>query len=351
MYFKNIILSATILLVLQGNAFAESFNAGVQAYQRAEYEKALTIWKTHAEQGNKVAQMLIGSMYAYGEGVERNDKEAVKWFTLSAKNGYARAQFNLGVMYENGWGVEKNIDTALYWFKQAASQGRDDAKQKLNKHIKENNTASADKPLETANGEVVKPESSDKGPQAIKPVQIANKLPPASTTEKTSDNVADATTTDKHITSSTTLPTSRENAGNTNPAPVIEKNNTERIALLIDTRPSEKKHSAKPATARLDNTAEPDQQTGWLYQQQTDHYTIQLASHRDRQVLEDFIKDITISETYQIVSTKRSNRVTYSLVYGAYADINAAQQAIELLPPAWKKYVPWIREIRTVVQQ
>ena len=69
-----------MLLALQITApvVAANFNDGVRAYQRADYAKALAIWKEQAENGNKVAQMLVGSMYAYGEGTSRDDKEAVK---------------------------------------------------------------------------------------------------------------------------------------------------------------------------------------------------------------------------------------------------------------------------------
>ena len=36
-------------------------------------------------------------MYASGEGVPEDDKEAVKWYRLAAEQGYAQAQYNLGL--------------------------------------------------------------------------------------------------------------------------------------------------------------------------------------------------------------------------------------------------------------
>jgi uncharacterized protein len=41
-------------------------------------------------------------MYATGEGVPKDDAEAVKWFRKAAEQGHAKAQFNLGAMYDNG---------------------------------------------------------------------------------------------------------------------------------------------------------------------------------------------------------------------------------------------------------
>ena len=34
-----------------------------------------------------------------GEGVPKNDAEAVTWYRKAAEQGYANAQFNLGYMY------------------------------------------------------------------------------------------------------------------------------------------------------------------------------------------------------------------------------------------------------------
>ena len=41
-------------------------------------------------------------MYAKGEGVSQDYKEAVKWFRMSAEQGHAAAQSNLGTMYGTG---------------------------------------------------------------------------------------------------------------------------------------------------------------------------------------------------------------------------------------------------------
>ena len=70
-------------------------------------------------------------MYAFGQGVEKNEAEAFNWFKQSASRGVAQAQFNLGVFYENGTTVNKNIDLAKSWYRKAADQGLLEAKQRL----------------------------------------------------------------------------------------------------------------------------------------------------------------------------------------------------------------------------
>jgi TPR repeat protein len=62
-------------------------------------------------------------MYQQGQGVNQDDKQAVKWFRLAAKQGFAKAQYNLGVMYQQGQGVSQDYKTAVKWYALAAEQG------------------------------------------------------------------------------------------------------------------------------------------------------------------------------------------------------------------------------------
>ena len=67
-------------------------------------------------------------MYDDGDGVPKNDAEALKWYRRAADQGDADAQFNLGLMYYNGEGVPKNDAEAYFWWNLAAAQGNADAK-------------------------------------------------------------------------------------------------------------------------------------------------------------------------------------------------------------------------------
>ena len=62
-------------------------------------------------------------MYGEGLGVLKDDKTAVKWYTLGAEQGDAEAQFGLGLMYYNGRGVPKDDVYAHMWRNLAASSG------------------------------------------------------------------------------------------------------------------------------------------------------------------------------------------------------------------------------------
>ena len=83
------------------------------------------------EQGDGGAQNDFGRMYQYGRGVPQDDKQAVHWYTKSAKQGFAVAQNNLGWMYQNGRGVPENDKQAVRWFSKSAKQGYADAQYNL----------------------------------------------------------------------------------------------------------------------------------------------------------------------------------------------------------------------------
>ena len=86
----------------------------VQAQDKPSTQE-LTDLRARAEAGDTSAQNNLGQMYATGEGVPKDDVEAVAWFRLAAEQGHARAQYNLGVMYDTGEGVPQDAAEAVRW--------------------------------------------------------------------------------------------------------------------------------------------------------------------------------------------------------------------------------------------
>ena len=89
--------------------------------------EAVKWFRLAAEQGFAPAQSSLGSMYAKGEGVSEDDREAIKWYRLAAEQESAIAQYNLGLMYANGEGVTQDQQEAYIWFSLAAVNGNKDA--------------------------------------------------------------------------------------------------------------------------------------------------------------------------------------------------------------------------------
>lgn len=75
-------------------------------------------------------------MYRDGKGVPQDLGEAVKWFSLAAKQNDPDAQFSLGCMYAAGNGVQQNVQEALKWLQRSADQGNQDAKAFLSEFIR-----------------------------------------------------------------------------------------------------------------------------------------------------------------------------------------------------------------------
>ena len=68
-------------------------------------------------------QFALGWCYYEGYGVEKDPREAVKWYRKAAEQGHATAQVGLGWCYYEGGGVEKDPREAVKWYRKAAEQG------------------------------------------------------------------------------------------------------------------------------------------------------------------------------------------------------------------------------------
>jgi TPR repeat protein len=117
---------------------AGALEDGLAAEDRGDWKAAFLLLKPLAEQGNPRAQANLGYMYDNGEGVPKDNTEAMKWyrkaadqFRKAADEGNADGQYHLGVMYDYGQGVPKDYAEAAKWFRKAADQGDADAQNAL----------------------------------------------------------------------------------------------------------------------------------------------------------------------------------------------------------------------------
>ena len=123
---REIVFKLNSFAAEKGVAEAQ-FNLGVmyasgEGVEKDDY-KAVKWFREAAEQGNADAQFNLGNMYLNGRGVLKDDSEAVKWYRKAAEQGYASAQCNLGWMYNEGRGVTQDDYEAVMWLRKAAEQG------------------------------------------------------------------------------------------------------------------------------------------------------------------------------------------------------------------------------------
>jgi TonB family protein len=76
-----------------------------------------------AERGNIAAQLALARQYANGDGHERDEKLASKWFRLAAEAGDADAQVYYGQRLMAGKGVSQDDDAGIAWLRKAAARG------------------------------------------------------------------------------------------------------------------------------------------------------------------------------------------------------------------------------------
>ena len=92
-------------------------------------EKAMECYMTLAKAGFPSAQCTVGLKYRFGDGVEEDLNEAIKWFKRSANQGHVDAQRNLGDIYA---AIGKEPESER-WYRKAAASGDAYSEKKLNK--------------------------------------------------------------------------------------------------------------------------------------------------------------------------------------------------------------------------
>ena len=90
--------------------------------QVAQAERKAVEWY-RAHTANPAIAYVLASHYYEGTGIEKDDKEAFRWYLDAARKGYAEAQLQAGAKYLYGRGVPKNESEALIWFRRGAERG------------------------------------------------------------------------------------------------------------------------------------------------------------------------------------------------------------------------------------
>ncbi len=148
-------LAAALIGLAGAMPAAADVKAGVDAWSRGEYRKAVDIWRVDANAGDADAQFNMGQAYRLGRGVpvdlpmaegwfrkaalqghveaitnygltlfdEGKRGEAVPWLEKSVARGEPRAQMVLGTMLFNGDGVPKDWPRAYALLVRSAASG------------------------------------------------------------------------------------------------------------------------------------------------------------------------------------------------------------------------------------
>jgi serine/threonine protein kinase len=109
-------------------AAADPLASAERAQARGNYSEAAATLKPLAERGNPRAMVRLGDLYLTGQGVERSDELALRFYRGASDLGDSEAQKRLGDMYAKGRGVPQNNFHAYVWYSAAARSGNAAAK-------------------------------------------------------------------------------------------------------------------------------------------------------------------------------------------------------------------------------
>lgn len=93
--------------------------AGVEAWQRGDYKKAIAEWRGPAVAGDADAQFNLGQAYKLGRGVPTDLAQAEEWYRKAALQGHPQAEENYGLaLFENNKRLQ-----AVEWLERASARG------------------------------------------------------------------------------------------------------------------------------------------------------------------------------------------------------------------------------------
>ncbi len=98
---------------------AANVKAGVDAWSRGEYKKAVEAWRPAAIAGDADAQFNLGQAYKLGRGVPEDLALAEEWYRKAALQGHYQAQDAYGLtLFQNNKRTE-----AVEWLERSAARG------------------------------------------------------------------------------------------------------------------------------------------------------------------------------------------------------------------------------------
>lgn len=128
----SVIVIAVALAVVYRN---KQFDKGASALKSQNYTEAMNTLKPLAEMGDSMSQYLLGQMFAFGWGVNKDDTKAMEWFRRAGMwysgqgDKAAEAAYYVGEQYAE----KKKYDEAIKWYRTAAEGGSRQAAEALAK--------------------------------------------------------------------------------------------------------------------------------------------------------------------------------------------------------------------------
>ena len=109
------------------------FEAGARALETGDYPTALSKLRPLASLGDSPSQYVLGEMYAFGFGLQKDEAKAIYWFRRAAvlaeegADPAAPAELSVSTSFAEGRGVKADAGESLKWLQRAAAGGSREA--------------------------------------------------------------------------------------------------------------------------------------------------------------------------------------------------------------------------------
>jgi TPR repeat protein len=117
--------SALIVLALAapGDTRRSPLTAGIDAYRSGRFAEARERFVELADRDSAVAETMLGTMYAKGQGVQSDAATAATFYFRAAQRGYPPAQLAFAQALAAGKGIAADRDAAWLWARRAQQRG------------------------------------------------------------------------------------------------------------------------------------------------------------------------------------------------------------------------------------
>ena len=114
------------------------------------------------------ANYLLGKLYLYGRGMPKRPEIAFERFSKAASENHPKACMRVGMLYQEGLGVERNVKQAAKFYKKAVKLGDEEVKLKVtNRIISDFEMYEAAEPIIAMCGPTIEEMVDDGWPEAL----------------------------------------------------------------------------------------------------------------------------------------------------------------------------------------
>lgn len=367
----NASVCVALVMIAAPSALAGSLEEGKAAYLARDYIGALEILRPLAEQGEAAAQVTLGIMYDYGQGVPEDDAaamlwygraalqghvnlqhnlgvkffegidipkdpaQAVRWWRLAADSGFAESQYSLGELYAFGAGLEKDEREAARWYRLAADQGHALAQYRLGVMYAAGRGVRLDYPQAyswlrksadqgMAQAQYQAGRLAESGTGTARDMNEAvrwYRLAAGQGLEKAKQRLAG-------LEARAATPNAAGASGNGQSDPARRADNPAEVVA---------RRNVPPATAIGNNRED------WIRAQSPHHFTLQLVTASKEQSVVEVIALAHLGAEVAVFKRELNGTIAYSAVYGVFETQEEAKDAVAALPARARDAKPWVR--------